>query len=55
MLKDKQFLDEIEKTKAEFDPMSGDKLQQVIAEMLKLPASVLERARAARGLEASSR
>ena len=51
MLKDKDFLAEIKKTKAEFDPMSGEKLQAVIVEAGKVPEKVREMARTARGLE----
>lgn len=49
MLKDKVFLDEVAKTKAEFDPMSGEKLQQVVEAAANIPPDVLKRARAARG------
>jgi len=52
MIKDSDFLYEIEKTKAEFDePMSGEKLQKLVAEMMDVPAAILERAKAARGLK----
>jgi tripartite-type tricarboxylate transporter receptor subunit TctC len=50
MLKDAQFLNEIEKTKAEFDPMSGEQLQKVIEDVANLSPAVLERAKIARGL-----
>jgi tripartite-type tricarboxylate transporter receptor subunit TctC len=51
MLKDKQFLGEIEKTKAEFDPMSGAEMQAVVEKAAGIPAPVRERARAARGMK----
>jgi tripartite-type tricarboxylate transporter receptor subunit TctC len=50
MLKDPAFLAEIEKTKADFDPMSGEDLAKIIAESGKMSDTVRERARAARGL-----
>jgi tripartite-type tricarboxylate transporter receptor subunit TctC len=49
MIKDKVFLDEVEKTKAEFDPMSGEKLQDVVVNMSKIPPDVLKLAKTARG------
>lgn len=48
MLASKDFLGEIEKLNAEFDPMSGEKLQALIAEFDKLSPALLERARKAR-------
>ena len=51
MLKDTAFLGEVEKTKAEFDPLSGEKLQQVVEAAANIPPDVLQRARAARGNE----
>lgn len=48
MLKDPEFLAEIEKSNAEFDPMSGEKLQQFIASVGNLPPAIVERARQAR-------
>lgn len=48
MVKDKQFLAEIEKTNAEFDPMSGEKLQEFVRGFDNLPPALLERARKAR-------
>jgi tripartite-type tricarboxylate transporter receptor subunit TctC len=50
MLTDAAFLDDIEKTKAEFDPLSGEKLAKLIADTANVPDAVRERARAARGL-----
>jgi tripartite-type tricarboxylate transporter receptor subunit TctC len=47
MLKDQAFLDEVEKTKAEFDPMSGAELQKVVTELSAIPLAVVEKARAA--------
>lgn len=47
MLKDGDFLAEIGKTHAEFGPMGGAALQQLIAEARNVSPAVLERARAA--------
>ena len=49
MTKDPVFLAEIEQTKAEFDPMSGEELQKVIEDAAKIPAATREKAKAARG------
>lgn len=43
MLKDPAFLAEIEKTKAEFRPLSGEKLQTLIADTANVPKDVLEK------------
>ena len=51
MTKDPVFLAEIEQTKAEFDPMSGEDVQKVIEEAAKIPQAVREKAKAARGPE----
>jgi tripartite-type tricarboxylate transporter receptor subunit TctC len=51
MTKDPVFLAEVEQTKAEFDPMSGEELQKVIEEAAKIPPAVREKAKAARGPE----
>ncbi len=48
MLKDPQFLAEIEKRQMEFEPMSGKELQARIAETLKISPAVAERAAKAR-------
>lgn len=48
MLKDAQFLAEIERTKAEFDPMAGEQLQKLVATFEGLPPALIERARKAR-------
>ncbi len=48
MLKDPQFLREIEKTNAEFDPMSGGDLQEFVRRFDGLSPELLERARKAR-------
>ncbi len=50
MLKDPAFLAEIEKTKADFDPMSGEELEKIIANSAKMTDSMREKARTARGL-----
>jgi tripartite-type tricarboxylate transporter receptor subunit TctC len=47
MVKDSEFLAEIAKTHAEFGPMGGAALQQLIADSRNVPPAVLERARAA--------
>jgi tripartite-type tricarboxylate transporter receptor subunit TctC len=49
MTKDPVFLADVEQTKAEFDPMSGEDLQKVIEEAAKIPAEAREKAKAARG------
>jgi tripartite-type tricarboxylate transporter receptor subunit TctC len=51
MTKDPVFLAEVEKTKAEFDPMSGEELQKTIEDASHVTPAVREKARAARGLE----
>jgi tripartite-type tricarboxylate transporter receptor subunit TctC len=51
MLKDEQFLGEIKKTNAEFDPMSGTEMQAVIERAAAIPEAVRQRARAARGMK----
>jgi tripartite-type tricarboxylate transporter receptor subunit TctC len=51
MTKDPVFLAEVEKTKAEFDPMSGEELQKTIEDASHVSPEVREKARAARGLE----
>ena len=48
MVKDAGFLAEIDKTKAEFDPMSGEKLQAFVRQFDHLSPNLLERARKAR-------
>jgi tripartite-type tricarboxylate transporter receptor subunit TctC len=50
MLKDREFLADIEKGSVEFDPAPGERLQEVVAEAAKIPAAVLQRAQAARGM-----
>ena len=49
MIADKVFLDEVEKTKAEFDPLSGEKLQKIVEDAANIPPDVLKLAKAARG------
>jgi tripartite-type tricarboxylate transporter receptor subunit TctC len=46
MLKDPEFLGEIEKSKAEFKPLSGEKLQQLIVSTASAPKEVIERTKA---------
>jgi tripartite-type tricarboxylate transporter receptor subunit TctC len=51
MLKDKDFLDEVEKTRLEFNPLSGEKLQQIVVDTAKTPRAIIERARALLGAD----
>ncbi|MGE5537524.1 MAG: Bug family tripartite tricarboxylate transporter substrate binding protein [Gemmatimonas sp.] len=51
MTKDPVFLADIEQTKAEFDPMTGEELQKTIEDATKISPAVREKAREARGLE----
>lgn len=46
MLKDREFLDEIDKAKAEFKPLSGEKLQELIASAANAPKEVIDKTRA---------
>jgi tripartite-type tricarboxylate transporter receptor subunit TctC len=48
MLKDPEFLADVEKTHADFDPLPGDKLQQLIAGAGSLSPELIARARRAR-------
>jgi tripartite-type tricarboxylate transporter receptor subunit TctC len=48
LLKDPDFLADIAKTHADFDPLPGDKLQQLVAGAASLPPALLARARKAR-------
>lgn len=48
MIKDGEFLAEIERTKAEFDPLPGAELQKLVASFANLPAALIERAKEAR-------
>ncbi|MFN4282832.1 MAG: Bug family tripartite tricarboxylate transporter substrate binding protein [Alphaproteobacteria bacterium] len=50
MVADATFLAEIEKSKSEFDPLPGEKLQKIIVDSVAIPPAVLERAKEARGL-----
>lgn len=51
MLKDRDFLDEVEKTRLEFNPLSGEKLQQVVADAAATPQPIIDRARALLGTD----
>jgi tripartite-type tricarboxylate transporter receptor subunit TctC len=51
MLKDPEFLAEIEKLRLDFDPMSGEKLHQLVDSIRVDSPAVRERARAARDLK----
>ncbi len=46
-MKDKEFLADAEKLKLEIDPMNGDELAKMLAEMAKTPADVVARVRTA--------
>lgn len=48
MIKDPEFLSEVKKADLEFDPISGEKLQQVVEEAANIPAQLVERAKAVR-------
>jgi len=50
MVKDREFIADVERAGEEFNPMSGDKLQGVIAAAVNIPETVKERAREARGM-----
>jgi tripartite-type tricarboxylate transporter receptor subunit TctC len=50
MIKDPQFLADVERTKIEFDPLPGEQLQRIIEAISKVSPGVRERARLARGL-----
>ncbi len=50
MLKDPEFLAEIEKNKIEFDPASGDFIKKIVAEAANIAPAVLARAKTARGM-----
>lgn len=49
MTKDRELLAEIERTKSQFEPLSGVALQKAIEQATNIPPAILERARAARG------
>jgi tripartite-type tricarboxylate transporter receptor subunit TctC len=49
MVKDPEFIADIQKTNVELDPLPGDKLQQVVERALNVPTAVRERAKAAFG------
>ena len=51
MLKDETFLAEIQKTGAEFDPLSGDLLQNLMETIVNVPDDVMEAAQIARGVK----
>ena len=45
-MKDKEFIADVEKAKAEFNPMSGDKLQKLIADTASVSPKIVERMQA---------
>ena len=50
MMKDREFIADVERAGEEFNPMAGEKLQAVIEAAVNIPESVKERAREARGM-----
>lgn len=48
-MKDKEFADELEKTRSELSPMTGEQLQGVVEEFRDLPPSVVEKIKAVYG------
>lgn len=46
MVKDSEFIAEIEKTHTEFSPLGGEALQTLVADTRNVPATIMERARA---------
>lgn len=51
MIADPQLLDEVKKLGAEFDPMSGERVQKLIAETVAIPPEVREKAKKASATE----
>ena len=45
MMNDKEFIADVEKAKAEFNPMTGDELQKLIADTASVSPTVVERMR----------
>jgi hypothetical protein len=45
MMKDPDFIKEVEAARLEIDPVSGDELQNTVDELMAMPASVRERGR----------
>jgi tripartite-type tricarboxylate transporter receptor subunit TctC len=50
MIRDPQFLAEVERSRIEFDPLPGEQLQKMIEDISKVSPAIRERARLARGL-----
>ncbi|MDO9442734.1 MAG: tripartite tricarboxylate transporter substrate-binding protein [Beijerinckiaceae bacterium] len=48
MLKDPDYLEEVRKLSLDFDPMSGERLQQYVEDLSKTPADIIARAKAVR-------
>ena len=48
MFKDQAFLDEVNKAGIQLKPMTGERLQMVVADVAKFPPSLVQKARAAR-------
>jgi tripartite-type tricarboxylate transporter receptor subunit TctC len=46
-MKDKEFMDEAEKLKIEIDPLTGEQVAALIAEIYKTPAAIVDRVREA--------
>ena len=49
MVRDPEFLADIQKTNVELDPLPGEKVQELIAQTLNVPEAVRERAMLAFG------
>ncbi|MEY3553454.1 MAG: hypothetical protein RL735_1802, partial [Pseudomonadota bacterium] len=45
MLKDPEYLEEIRRLSLDFDPLSGEKMQQYVENLSKTPAAVLTKAK----------
>lgn len=50
MIKDPEFLAEVQKTNTEFDPASGEELQKMVEAVANMPEALRKRAREARGM-----
>lgn len=48
MVRDEEFLAEVQKSNLEFDPLSGEELQKIVVEAGNIPRELIERAKAVR-------
>lgn len=48
MLKDKDYIEEVRRLSLDFDPLSGEKMQQYVEDLSKTPAAILAKAKDAR-------